>query len=117
MGMGHREYRVVDPRAKIIKQLADQIAHTPEHRQLFDTLAAMDKEFVEQTSARTRSLRANLEFYKGVVYLALGVPKDFFTASFAAARAFGWVAHIVEQRKDNRIIRPSAHYVGPAPHA
>jgi citrate synthase len=115
MGMGHREYRVVDPRAKVIKQLADEIARTPEHRLLFDTLVEVEKEFVDQTSSKSRALRANLEFYKGVVYLALGIPKDYFTASFAAARAFGWLAHIVEQRKDNRIIRPNALYVGPGP--
>jgi len=115
MGMGHREYRVVDPRAKVIKQLADRIASSTEHRLLFDTLVEVEKEFVEQTAAKSRSLRANLEFYKGVVYLALGIPKDYFTASFAAARVFGWLAHVVEQRKDNRIIRPSAHYTGPAP--
>jgi citrate synthase len=115
MGMGHREYRVVDPRAKVIKQLADAIARTPEHRELFDTLVEVETEFVAQTSNKSRALRANLEFYKGVVYLALGIPKDYFTASFAAARAFGWLAHIVEQRNDNRIIRPSAHYIGPGP--
>jgi citrate synthase len=115
MGMGHREYRVVDPRAKVIKALATSIATTPEQRLIFDTLAAVEKEFLAQTSSRSRALRANLEFYKGVVYLALGIPKEYFTASFAAARAFGWAAHIVEQRKDNRIIRPSAHYIGPPP--
>jgi len=115
MGMGHREYRVVDPRAKVIKQLAEQVAQAPAHRQLLNTLTEVEKEFVEQTSSRARALRANLEFYKGVVYLALGIPKDYFTASFAAARVFGWLAHIVEQRSDNRIIRPSAHYIGPSP--
>jgi citrate synthase len=115
MGMGHREYRVVDPRAKVIKELAQQIAATAQHRQLLATLIEVEKEFVEQTSARSRALRANLEFYKGVVYLALGIPKDYFTASFSAARVFGWLAHTVEQRKDNRIIRPSALYIGPAP--
>lgn len=115
MGMGHREYRVVDPRAKIIKQLAAAIAEKPEHKLLFETLAEVEKEFVEQTAAKSRSLRANLEFYKGVVYLALGIPKDYFTASFAAARVYGWSAHLIEQRKDNRIIRPSALYIGPPP--
>jgi citrate synthase len=115
MGMGHREYRVVDPRAKVVKDLAQQIAQAPEHRQLLATLIEVEKEFVDQTSTRSRALRANLEFYKGIVYLALGIPKEYFTASFAAARVFGWLAHIVEQRKDNRIIRPSAHYIGPAP--
>jgi len=113
MGMGHREYRVVDPRSRMIRALAQQVAHRPEHVKLLDVLSAVDEAFIEQTREKRRTLRANLEFYKGVVYLALGIPKEFFTASFAAARAFGWIAHVMEQRQDNRIIRPSAHYVGP----
>jgi citrate synthase len=115
MGMGHREYRVVDPRAKVIKRMAEKIATQPDLRRILDTLSAVEAAFVAQTSAKRRSLRANLEFYKGVVCLGLGIPKELFTATFAASRVFGWVAHIVEQRADNRIIRPSAHYIGPAP--
>jgi len=117
MGMGHREYRVVDPRSKIVKVLAERIASDAHQRRLLDTLKAVDDAFVSQTAHKTRSLRANLEFYKGVVYLALGLPKDYFTATFAMARIFGWTAHIVEQRKDNRIVRPSANYIGPKPQA
>lgn len=113
MGMGHREYRVVDPRARIIKAMAEKVT-TGEQRRLFEILSAVDAAFVEQTSSKRRALRANLEFYKGVVCLSLGIEKEFFTPTFAAARAFGWVAHIVEQWQNNRIIRPSAHYVGPA---
>lgn len=115
MGMGHREYRVVDPRSKIVKVLAEEIASKPHEKHLIETLKAVDEAFVAQTAHKKRSLRANLEFYKGVVYLALGLPKEFFTATFAIARVFGWSAHIVEQRKDNRIVRPSANYIGPAP--
>jgi citrate synthase len=115
MGMGHREYRVVDPRSKIVKRLAEEIVSRPEEKNLLDTLKAVDEAFVAQTAQKQRSLRANLEFYKGIVYLSLGLPKEFFTATFAAARIFGWSAHIVEQRKDNRIVRPSANYIGPAP--
>ena len=115
MGMGHREYRVVDPRSRIVKALAEEIASTPREKRLIETLKAVDEAFVAQTAHKKRSLRANLEFYKGVVYLALGLPKEFFTATFAIARIFGWSAHIVEQRKDNRIVRPSANYIGPAP--
>jgi citrate synthase len=115
MGMGHREYRVVDPRSRIVKTLAEEIASKPDEKRLIETLKAVDEAFVAQTAHKKRSLRANLEFYKGVVYLALGLPKEFFTATFAAARVFGWSAHIVEQRKDNRIVRPSANYIGPAP--
>jgi citrate synthase len=115
MGMGHREYRVVDPRSKIVKVLAEEIASRPHEKRLLETLKAVDEAFVAQTAHKKRSLRANLEFYKGVVYLSLGLPKEFFTATFAIARIFGWSAHIVEQRKDNRIVRPSANYIGPAP--
>ena len=115
MGMGHREYRVVDPRSKIVKVLAEEIASTPREKNLIETLKAVDEAFVAQTAQKKRALRANLEFYKGVVYLSLGLPKDFFTATFAIARIFGWSAHIVEQRKDNRIVRPSANYIGPPP--
>jgi citrate synthase len=115
MGMGHREYRVVDPRSKIVKVLAEEIASGAHEKRLIETLKAVDEAFVAQTAHKKRSLRANLEFYKGVVYLALGLPKEFFTATFAIARIFGWSAHIVEQRKDNRIVRPSANYIGPAP--
>jgi citrate synthase len=115
MGMGHREYRVVDPRSKIVKVLAEQIASDQHQRRLIATLKAVDDAFVTQTAHKKRSLRANLEFYKGVVYLALGLPKEFFTATFAIARIFGWSAHLVEQRRDNRIVRPAAHYIGPAP--
>jgi citrate synthase len=115
MGMGHREYRVVDPRAKLVKVLAEEIASRPYEKQLLETLQAVDEAFVAQTAHKKRALRANLEFYKGIVYSALGLPKDFFTATFAMARIFGWSAHIVEQRKDNRIVRPSANYIGPKP--
>jgi citrate synthase len=113
MGMGHREYRVVDPRAQVIKRMAEKIAIEPSLRRVLDTLSAVEAAFIEQTSMKRRALRANLEFYKGVVCLGIGIPKELFTATFAASRIFGWVAHIGEQRADNRIIRPTAHYVGP----
>ncbi len=115
MGMGHREYRVVDPRSRIVKVLAEQIASTAHEKLMIEILKAVDAAFVEQTARKKRSLRANLEFYKGVVYLALGLPKEFFTATFAIARVFGWSAHLVEQRSDNRIVRPAANYIGPPP--
>jgi citrate synthase len=117
MGMGHREYRVVDPRAKVIKSLAGRFATQPANRRLLDILSAVEEAFVAQTSAKKRSLRANMEFYKGIIYLALGIPKEYFTTLFTASRAFGWTAHIVEQREDNRIIRPTGQYIGPSPQA
>jgi citrate synthase len=115
MGMGHREYRLVDPRASVLKHMAQTVAVEPSLRNLYETLLAVEAAFVEQTSAKSRPLRANMEFYKGIVCLGLGIPQELFTATFAAARVFGWTAHLVEQCADNRLIRPSAHYVGPPP--
>lgn len=81
---------------------------------LLDVLRAVDAAYIEQTREKRRALRANLEFYKGVVYLALGIPKEFFTASLTAARVR------LDRACDgtatgHRIVRPAAHYVGPAP--
>jgi citrate synthase len=59
-----------------------------------------------------KSLYANLEFYKGIIYRTLGLPNHFFTANFALARVFGYLAHFIECREDNRLVRPKAHYVG-----
>lgn len=115
MGMGHREYRLVDPRASLLKRMAEKVAVEPSLSRLYQTLLAVEAAFVAQTSAKSRPLRANMEFYKGIVCLGLGIPKELFTATFAASRVFGWTAHICEQRADNRLIRPSAHYVGLPP--
>ena len=115
MGMGHREYRLVDPRSLVIRAMAARVAIDTEARRLFEILTAVDAAFTEQTRSRRRVLRANLEFYKGVVCLSLGIPKEFFTVTFAASRVFGWVAHVVEQLGDNRLIRPAAQYVGRPP--
>jgi citrate synthase len=115
MGMGHREYRVVDPRAKIVKALAQKIATEPQSQQLLRVLSAVEDAFAEQTKGRQRALHANVDFYKGIVYFALDIHKELFTSCFAAARIFGWVAHIAEQRQQNRLIRPTAQYIGPPP--
>ncbi len=64
---------------------------------------------------RGTELHANLEFYKGIVYRAAGLPTDFFTAAFAMARVYGYLAHFIESRINNRIIRPAAKYIGVVP--
>ena len=94
MGMGHREYRKVDPRAKLLKPMAVEAA------------------FAGAMAKRGKELWANVEFYKGAVFKALGIPEEYFTALFAMARSIGWLAHFIESREDNRIIRPKALYVG-----
>jgi citrate synthase len=113
MGMGHREYRVVDPRAVVLKDLAHALTAGTEHAITFETLQAIEARFTERMAEQGKRLYANLEFYKGVVYRALGLPDRMFTANFAMARVFGYIAHFIESRVDNRIVRPAAHYIGP----
>ncbi len=71
--MGHREYRLVDPRASVLKRMAEKVAAEPSLNRLYRTLLAVEAAFVAQTSAKSRLLRANMEFYKGIVCLGLGI--------------------------------------------
>lgn len=112
MGMGHREYKVLDPRARYLKALAaDLCAGTP-HEQTYLTLVAIEDRFIERMAEEGKALYANLEFYKGVIYRTLGIPTPFFTANFALARVYGYLAHFIESRADNRLVRPKALYTG-----
>jgi citrate synthase len=115
MGMGHREYRVLDPRARFVKALAAELAAGTPLESTYETLEAIEAQFRARMLERGKSLYANLEFYKGIVYRAAGLPADYFTAAFAMARVYGYLAHFIESRIDNRIIRPAARYVGVIP--
>jgi len=110
-GMGHREYRVRDPRAVCLQAWAEKLAMGSEHELTYLKLVAMEDEFRQLMAAKGKELHANVEFYKGVVYRSIGLPNHFFTAGFAMARVFGYVAHFAESRLDNRIYRPAAVYV------
>lgn len=113
-GMGHREYRQVDPRAKLLQRWVDRLAIGTEHEATYEVLREIDACFSVEMRERGKALYANVDFYKGLVYRILGLPNHFFTAAFAMARVFGYVAHFIESRQDNRIFRPAAEYVGPA---
>jgi citrate synthase len=112
MGFGHRVYKTDDPRSVMLRSVAER-------------LQAPKVEFAKHVEERAtailaelkpgRKLYANVEFYAGVVMDACGVPREMFTPTFASSRVIGWTAHILEQAADNRLIRPSAHYVGPPP--
>jgi len=114
MGMGHREYQTVDPRATLLKPLARSLCQThPASAALLDTLEAIELACGEQLEKPGKpQIRANVEFYKGVVFHALGIPSHFFTALFTMARVYGYIAHAVEFRPDARLIRPRAVYCG-----
>ncbi len=112
MGIGHRVYRVEDPRATIFRRYARQLAENTglmkwfEIAQTIDQLAQNEGYFVE------RGLYVNVDFYSSIVLYMLGIPTDMFTAMFAMSRAAGWTAHVIEQRSDNRLMRPLDEFVG-----
>ena len=110
MGFGHAVYRKSDPRSPVIKAWADRLAVEPRDRALFEVAEAIDS-----LMAKRKGLFPNLDFYSAPAYRSLGIPTPLFTPIFVCARIAGWVAHIVEQRADNRLIRPTADYTGPAP--
>jgi len=108
MGFGHRVYKTYDPRAKILKELAAELAEQhPDQAKWFE----MSK-LVEEVVLEEKSLYPNVDFYAASVYRMLGIPTELFTQVFAASRIVGWTAHVVEQHGDNRLIRPTTEYTG-----
>lgn len=108
MGFGHRVYRTMDPRAEILKEMASQFVTSDEERRYFQILS-----IAEEVMRREKNLYPNVDLYSGLALNHLGVPSYLFTPFFAVGRAPGWLAHILEQYGDNRIIRPRAEYTGP----
>ena len=107
-GFGHRVYKCEDPRAGILREYADQIT-----RKVGDTRYFEIAQIVEKTMLANSKVFPNVDFYSGTLYRAMGIPTELFTPIFAMSRAVGWSAHILEQWRNNRLIRPSANYVGP----
>lgn len=110
MGMGHREYKVVDPRAVLIKPMAQSLCDTGESAELLSVLMAMEQACHTVFAEKGKTLWANMEFYKGVVMQRLGIADEYFTAVFAMSRAWGWLAHYLEFSQKPRLIRPQARY-------
>lgn len=113
MGMGHRVYKTDDPRAIIMKQLLQDLSDEKGDHRLYDFLTQVEEGF--RVRMEGKPLYPNVDFYSGAVYTLLGIPRYLFTPIFAAARSPGWLAHILEQRKDNRLYRPKSLYAGPEP--
>jgi citrate synthase len=109
-GFGHRVYRVDDARARVLRDMAKTMAEATGRARLF----AVAERVYDAMRART-TLPVNVDFFSAVVYDALGIPPDLCTSIFATGRVAGWCAHALEQYADNRLIRPLAHYTGPAP--
>ena len=112
MGFGHRVYRAEDPRARVLRRTAQELG-SPR----YEVAEALEKAAIAELTARKpdRPLRTNVEFWSAVVLDFAEVPAHMFTSMFTCARTAGWSAHIMEQKRLGKLIRPSAEYVGPAP--
>ena len=108
MGIGHRVYKTLDPRAPHLKRMAQILSSKlgePKWIQMSDRIAEL--------MLTKKGLHANVDFYSATVYYSLGIPTDLFTPIFAIARTSGWTAHVLDQLADNRLIRPQSVYTGP----
>jgi citrate synthase len=110
MGIGHRVYKVLDPRAPHLKAMAIRLTS-----ELGESKWIQMSERIAEIMLKEKGLNANVDFYSATVYYSLGIPTDLFTPIFAIARTAGWIGHILEQLSDNRLFRPQSEYVGHTP--
>ncbi len=108
-GFGHRVYHTEDPRATHLRALSEDLGHRTGHLDLYLT-----SKRIEETIKEQKGLNANVDFYSASTYYSLGIPIDLFTPIFAVSRMSGWTAHVLEQYRNNRLIRPRADYTGKA---
>jgi citrate synthase len=108
-GCGHRVYRTEDPRATHLRQMSEELCRRTGHLELYQASRAIERMVKER-----KGLNTNVDFYSASTYYSLGIPVDLFTPVFAVSRTSGWTAHVLEQYRNNRLIRPRADYKGPA---
>jgi citrate synthase len=117
MGFGHRVYKNFDPRAKIIKKMADQVFEVTGHNPLLEIAIELERIALEDEYFIKRKLYPNVDFYSGIIYQAMGFPVDMFPVLFAIPRTAGWLAQweeMVEDSKEQKIARPRQVYLGSA---
>lgn len=108
MGFGHRVYQNGDPRAKHLREMSRKLTKITGETKWYEMSLKM-----EDIVTKEKGLLANVDFYSATVYHSLGIPHDIFTPIFSVSRVSGWLAHILEQYSNNRLIRPRAEYIGP----
>lgn len=108
MGFGHRVYKTEDPRAFHLRNMSEELGRRANDLKWYEM-----SRIIEQMVNQEKGLYANVDFYSASVYYMLGIPVDLFTPIFAMSRVSGWVAHVLEQLSNNRLIRPRAEYTGP----
>ncbi|HEU4562070.1 MAG TPA: citrate/2-methylcitrate synthase [Longimicrobium sp.] len=113
MGFGHRVYRATDPRATVLRELADKIMNEAGETRWLDLSDKIRATMAEEMEKKGKKIYPNVDFFSASVYSTMGIPMDLFTAVFAIARMPGWTAHLLEQFANNRLIRPSSDYIGP----
>ena len=106
-GMGHRVYKTIDPRATHLSKMSLELGKRTGHEDLYFTSKKIEEYIKEQ-----KKLNANVDFYSASTYYSMGIPIDMFTPIFAVSRMSGWTAHVLEQYRNNRLIRPRAEYTG-----
>lgn len=106
-GFGHRVYKTEDPRATHLRKMSEELGRATGHLDLYQT-----SKKIEETVKDMKKLNANVDFYSASTYYSLGIPIDLFTPIFAVSRMAGWTAHVLEQYRNNRLIRPRAEYTG-----
>lgn len=108
MGFGHRVYKQQDPRESYLRQMAKELTYGSEHEVWYQ----LSRE-IEDYMKHTKSLIPNVDFYSATVYHVLGIDSSIFTLIFAMSRVAGWIAHIQEQQRFNKLMRPRSRYLGP----
>jgi citrate synthase len=115
MGMGHRVYKAKDPRAVIMEKFLHELSEKKDDNRDYEILKEVEHVFGGIMEEKGKQVYPNVDFFSGAVYRLLGIPPILFTPIFAMARVAGWLGHILEQRQDNRIYRPTSLYSGPGP--